>query len=307
MKNPPKRPEAPAGKQSVWVRTTYADIPVLVRGRLKIVKVLARKGHWRTVSISKRADAARERGSPWVPVGVYERELTREYDIVGADPIYRYHHATDVVKNLSPKEDPLHNLVWGKPFSQDNLKGSFQAMRLWYVVTDTNLNRAYLYGRTASFGQSRSGTPVVVDSLAIARDYATRLESEIVNEYDEKDYMELDRFVAWTVYGDTGVVKAHRRRARLSREKGFDFDEVTGKFRRTMTTWEKREVQKELQGPKYRYLPRVLTRDYGGNAKKFQRAMAALPKGERRRARRLFAQEVERMEKILEAKRRRHG
>lgn len=304
MENPPKKPKASDGKQSVWVRPVKGFV---YRGRAKKgkarvrVQVILRKGHWRTVSISVKADKARARGGLWVPVSAYERELELTYELAGADPIYRYHHDTDLARTLGGIHDPLHNLIWGSAFNGQDVQGRFVAMRIWYVVRDTNLDRFYLYGRTASFGVSGSNTPLRVGSLSSVKRYVSRLEGEISEEYEEKDYMELVRFVGWTAFGETKIMKHHRRRARLSKEKGFDFDPYKMKFKRVITPWETRVVQKAITGRGD--LPSVLTRDYRGSAKAFREALGKLSKKARRIAKRYFMLEVQRMEKALERKR----
>ena len=305
-KNPTKKPQVEDGYKPVWVKAQYGLGRVWrtdSRGYSYFVKVrvVTRKAHWRTVSVSVKAQEAREEGKSWIPAGSFERELFAAYELAGGDPVYRYHHATDVVRSLTPTADPLHNLVWGKPFLGDDLRGNFIAMRVWYIVKDTNLERFYLYGRTASFGKTRGDSIMKAATLGIVRQFLSRLETEIVREYDEKDYMELVRFVAWTAYGETGVKKGHRRRARLSKEKGFDFDEQTLKFKRVVTPWERRMVQSMIVGR--RDLPKVLTRDYGGSASRFHKALMSLPKKQRRLARRYFMREVEMMEKVLEQRR----
>lgn len=152
-----------------------------------------------------------------------------------------------------------------------------------------------MYGRTAHLGNRIAG------SLKGAKQYVDKLMDEVRIEYDEKIYMEVVRFVAWTVYSGAKIVKKHNRRRAFSKEKGFDFDERTWKMRRIVTPWEKKMVLKAFEG---RHMaPPVLAKSYGGSYKRFQSAMARLGKGERKRANEYISWAVGEMEKALDKRR----
>lgn len=278
MNNPPKRPPVPAGKQAVWVRLIRRGIKKKVQGRWRGYAVIVRRGHWRIISISFKADRSRRAGKAWIPAQAYLKELEIEHDLATADPIYRYHPQTDVVRSLSGSNDPLHNLVWDKPFTADNKSGRFNVIRIWYIVRDTNLKRSYLYSRTADMGNVYAGSLLALDS------HRHRLEDAVVEEYDDdhKIYMELSRFVAWTAFEKMAPKSRHKRRLAMSQEKGYDFDPRTWKPTRVLTRWEKKQLMKRpIYHPR---MPDVFTRSYGGNIRKFDAAMKRLKPGQRRKA-----------------------
>jgi hypothetical protein len=297
-KNPPKKPDVPQGKQSVWVRPVVAREWVIDKGTGYSFyrRVRIRRGYWRIQAVSRLGLAARAKGGDWLPVTAYMAELQSDYDLDGMDPVYRYHRDTDQVRHLSSHKDPLYNLVWDKPFSSSIPKGNYQAIRVWYIVRDMNLDRHYLYGRTAQDERVTFQTPQAANGRRLA------LESEIMNEYEEKAYTEMVRFVAWTVYGKSKALKKHKKFRKVSKERGFNFDEKRWSFKRTPTRWERQQAQKALRG-RSGFHP-VLQADYGGNYRKFLDAMARLSKSERKQAYSEIAWAVRQMEAALDRKRR---
>ena len=298
MKNPPLKPAVLPGYKAVWVDPVFSRDWRVDRetGFSFWVRSRIRRGHWRRVVISFKAKAARDAGRLWEPVTGYMAELQEQYDLDGMDPIYRYHRETDQVRSLSsPLKDSLHGLVWGRSFGSQIPTGTFQALRVWYIVKDMNLDRFYLYGRTAQDDRLIFSTP----KAALARKLS--LEKAIMDEYEEKAYMEFVRFVGWTVYGKSKALKRHRKFRKLSKERAFDFNERRWSFRRVPSRWERGEAKKAMRGVSG-FHP-VLQADYGGSYSKFKLALGRLSKATRRTVYEQLAWAVAKMEKALDKKR----
>lgn len=295
LKNPTKKPPVKSGFQAVWVGRSRWVVRVRKGRKFRLVS-RERKAHWRIVPISTKAQEAKIAGKLWVPVSAWERELQAEYDLSALDPLYRYHHATDSVRVLSSfKDDPLHGLVWGTPFTADNKRGTFNAVRVWYVVRDMNLDRYYLYARSAHLGA------LVYDTLQGVKDRVEKLKGAIEEEYEEKAYMELVRWVAWTAFGKAKMENRHKKFRKVSKERGFDFNAKKFRFFRKTTRWEREQAQGALRGVSG--IPPVLAKDYGGSYSRFLDSMGRLGKGERKRAYEYLSWAVGKMEKALDKRR----
>lgn len=302
--NPTKKPPVPAGFQAVWVSSVYARLRFWVTdftrrppiSFFQTQQTIVRGAHWRIIPISKKAPPAKASGKLWSSVLAWERQLQEEYDLSALDPVYRYHHATDVVRvNSNAASDPLHGLVWGTPFTGDNVAGTFNAVRVWYVVRDMNLDRYYCYARSAHLGKLEEST------LQGAKSRVEKLKGAIEEEYEEKAYMELVRWVGWTAFGGAKLKSRHKKFRKVSKERGFDFDEKKFRFYRKATRWEREQAQGALRGVSG--VPPVLGRDYGGSYSRFKSALARLSKAERKRAYEYLSWAVGRMEKALDKRR----
>lgn len=313
--NPPRKPETPEGYRAVWIPPIVARewVTDFETGYSYFERFTVRRGHYRVIAVSLRVEKARSKGREWVPVDAYEAELQNEFDLESFDPIYRYRHATDVVKarNLALLEadelanDSLEKFVWDHPFKKVPT-GKFQAIRVWYVVQQTadseeetmgeEVDRWYLYGRTAQHERMIFRSPLE------ARREAATLARAIEDEYSQKSFLKLKGFAAWTIYRAGDEKKVHRKRRRLSKEIGFDFDPARWKFHRIKTTWEKGMARKALRSSGVRLHP-MLMRSYGGSARKFQDALSRLSKAERKVVHRQIAAAVDKMQAALDARR----
>lgn len=305
MKNPPLKPphrdgfglsylKPVWGVASVWI-VDWKTGESFYGPQSKII----RRGHWRYYPLSTKAEKAKKQNRLWIPVTAYAAELQEKFNLGGMDPLYRYHRKTDLIRSLSPVTDALHGLIWGAAFNGDNVKGSFHSIRAWYLVKDTNLNRHYVYSRTAMFGEKR-----VFDTLRLCRGEIQKLMDTVGNEYDEKDYMELVGLVAWTAYGEIQMKSIHKKFHKLSRERAFHIDEQSGEIKRVATPWEKKMFTLTFQGERGTGLHSALTKNYGGDPKRFTAALHRLPRSERRIAWDQFKEAIRQMESVLQQKRR---
>lgn len=250
-----------------------------------------KKGHWRIVRIKTQAV---EPSGGWVGVLDYQARLDAEYDLDAADPIYRFNSKTDVVRADTSDSDPLHNLVWGRPFKGNDVAGRYVAGRVWYVAHDTNLDRHFLYDRTAKF-------PVTYRTLNLARRLGvTFLEEAVREEYAEKEYMEVLDFVAWTAFNQgVGRPRVHKKFKPGTKEKAFRRTRY-GVKRREVTPWERAALAKLTRGrSKFSFLNRKFT-----SVAQFNKALARLSPSRRKEVRRYFSMLVEDMEKQLSKLRR---
>jgi len=305
MKKPPQKPPHRDGFGLTFVRSVHGEVPIwrvdFKTGMSFYVREprIIRRGHWRYYSLSTKAEKAKKQNRLWIPVTAYAAELQEKFNLGGMDPLYRYHRNTDLIRAFSPASDALHNLIWGAAFNGDNVKGSFHSIRAWYLVKDTNLGRHYVYSRTAMFGERQ-----VFDTLRLCRGEIQKLMDTVGNEYDEKDYMELVGLVAWTAYGEIQMKSIHKKFRKLSRERALHIDEQSGEIKRVATPWEKKMFMQEFQGYKGRDIHPALTKNYGGDPKRFNAALHRLPKSQRRIAWEDFKETVRRMESVLQQKRR---
>ena len=305
MKNPPLKPPHRDGFGLSFIRPVHGEVPVwrvdLSTGMSFYAREsrIIRRGHWRYYPLSTKAEKAKKQNRLWIPVTAYAAELQEKFNLGGMDPLYRYHRKTDLIRSLSPVTDVLHGLIWGAAFNGDNVKGSFHSIRAWYLVKDTNLGRYYVYSRTAMFGERQ-----VFDTLRLCRGEIQKLMDTVGNEYDEKDYMELVGLVAWTAYGEIQMKSIHKKFRKLSRERAFHVDKQSGEIVRVSTPWEKKMFTMTFQGERGTGLHPALTKNYGGDPKRFTAAMHRLPKSERRIAWDQFKEAIRQMETVLQKKRR---
>lgn len=238
MKNPPRKPKAPRGFDYKWTPPySYRRFVRRRRQRLtgkyeKLYKTITVPGHYRLVPAAPKPLRAPKRPAPlkgWQLAREFEAHYVQEYDAAHIDPIYRYRRDTDVVR-LSD------GLVWDRPIKVD-VQGKFVMARVWYVVHHETQDEYYIYVRTFTL-------PVALSSLSMAAAEKTSWESTILGEYEGKEYMEVQDFIAWTVFDDrerTPRKLHHYVPQRESREKAFRTD-WRNEVKRVLTRWEIKKV-----------------------------------------------------------------
>ena len=275
MQNPTRKPKAPRGYVAAWV-AGYSYLRVVGRKRTvhgtykKIRRRVVVPGHWtfaksKVLPVVRKAKARRVKKitlTGWERAVSYEENLRREYDLAGADPIYRFNRLKDVVKIGGD----FPGLVWDHPI-RSNVQGDFVTGRVWYIAHHDTQNEYYLYVRTFQIGH-------IVSSLALAAEERQRWEAAILAEYEGKEYMAVERFVAWTVFDEDRAGKnLHQGKAFLrkdTKEKAYstrwkwalkkpktlvsrsgERRLVTREVAREMTPWEIKKVLRDKEGRAY--------------------------------------------------------
>jgi hypothetical protein len=231
-------------------------------------------------------------------------------NLASADPIYRFSWKTDVVRSRTDLEgDPLHGLVWGRPFARLS-KRRYHGGRVWYIVEFPQEEVSRLYVRTVR------EFPIKPEGLLTAADTIEKLRDAIRRQYDEKDptgeYERIDRFVAWTVFEKAylpDVKKLHRGQSgRQSRGAGVTLDTRRGfQVVRQPTEWEKFQVYKmdfesAKKSKRARGVGFTLPRFSG--PKQFQAWLRRLPPKKRREIQSYFVDQVRRKAREIERRRR---
>lgn len=273
MQNPPRKPKSPKGTRAVWVKG-YSYRRLVGRKRTvhgtykKIYRRVVVPSYWTFVK-TKTAPAVRRREvrrvkkitlSGWERAVAFEERYRREYDLASSDPLYRFNRLKDVVKIGGE----LSGLVWDHPI-RSNVSGNFDTGRIWYIAHHDTQDENYLYVRTFAPGY-------VMGSLGVAGEEKAKWEAAVLAEYEGKEYMAVERFVAWTVFDSTermgkNLHKGDAWKKRDTKEKAFatkwkwglrkfrtlktrsgEAREVTREVRRELTPWEAKKVIKELGG-----------------------------------------------------------
>jgi hypothetical protein len=229
-KNPTKKPKAPRGYRAAWVKP-YRYYRVVgrrkkIHGWEKIRKGIRVPGHWSTVKTSKppvvrKSEKRRVKKitlPEWERAFSYEERYRREYDLAGADPIYRFNRQRDVVK----VGGTWAGLVWDKPIKAD-VRGNYDTGRVWYIAHHDTQEENYLYVRTFQLEYGMS-------SLSVAEEDKEKWEAAILGEYEGKEYMAVERFVGWTVFDS-------RQRLGKNLHQGASFRRKDTKERAFSTKW----------------------------------------------------------------------
>lgn len=273
MRNPTRKPKSPKGYRPVWVKG-YSYKRLVGRKRTvhgtykKIYRRVEVPSHWSVVK-TKTAPEVRRREvrrvkkitvTGWERARVYEERYRREYDLASADPIYRFSREKDVVK----VGGDLSGLVWDHPI-RSNVGGNFDTGRIWYIAHHDTQSENYLYVRTFQPG-------FLMGSIGVAAEEKGKWEAAVLAEYEGKEYMAVERFVAWTVFDSTermgkNLHKGDAWKKSDTKEKAFatkwkwllkkprviksrsgEARVVTREVRRELTPWEAKKVIKELGG-----------------------------------------------------------
>lgn len=224
--NPTKRPYAPTGIRLWWVRGVYK---IVGRGRNRR-RIVIRKGHWRR-SFEKGKEGTR-RG--WRAVLAFRHDLEREWGLIAADPVFKKNALRDVVKTQGGH--PLNGLVWERALTGTNRRGDYVQGRIWYIVEDTNNEEFYLYTRhSGPFGGYNPSTGegrLVVGDLQSVDAELEKLRDAVRAEYEQKEYMRLRKFIAWTAWERMirKNRKFHARRRFMSKEVGRSIVNISGRY-----------------------------------------------------------------------------
>ena len=315
MENPTRKPKTPTGYAARWIKGyTYArlvgkkrTVHGTYRKIFRKIEVPAHWGFYKTVVPPSKRSAEKRRAKritlpAWERANVYEDRLRREYDLAGSDPIYRFNRQKDVVKTGS---GDFHGLVWDHPITAD-VHGDFDTGRVWYIAKHETQGETYLYVRTF---HSEYG----FNSLGLAVEERLKWEAAILAEYEGKEYMAVERFVAWTVFESKKRMGKNLHRGGLwkkrdTKEKAYatawkrelrkpktlktrsgQERLVTRMVRREMTPWEMKKAIHELGGP--RRLGIIVKK-----GESVQDAYRRLPPGDRRYYRRKLSRAVEMLE-----------
>lgn len=262
MKNPPRKPKAPAGSVYKWTAPyQYRRVVGKRRQKLtgkfeKVFQTVRVPGFYRLYDARPAAPKLSRKTAPkgWNLAREFEAHYVQEYDAAHVDPIYKHRRDSDVVR-LSD------GLVWDRPIRSD-VRGDFGMGRVWYVVHHGTQDEFYIYVRTFKL-------PEMLSTVSMAAEEKQKWESSILGEYEDKEYMEVQDFIAWTVFDerDRSPRKLHHFPKLESREKAFatDFRKLSktqkvlktksGKartveyeVRRALTRWEIKKVLKSVYG-----------------------------------------------------------
>ncbi len=193
MKNPPRKPKVPKGRAAHWIAPySYTRIAYKKKDRLGKLRSFYKKvhvgGHYRIFKAPEPAPTRRHRVvrlKGWELANEFEARYIQEYDASNVDSIYRYNRATDVVRLQD-------GLVWDRPVKA-NVEGDFVMARVWYVVYHETQDQYFIYVRSFALATS-------LPSLETAALERTGWEGNILSEYEGKEYMSVQDFIAWTVF-----------------------------------------------------------------------------------------------------------
>jgi hypothetical protein len=291
MQNPPRKPKAPRGYDYRWTppysyRRKAGRRRIVGRKYETIYKTVRVPGHYVLVKVSPERKKPRRPAliSGWQKVTEFEDHYRKEYDVAHVDPIYRYNRETDVVRLAD-------GLVWDRPIRAD-VRGTFVMARVWYIVHHETQDEYYIYVRTFSL-------PVALSSLSMASDEKMKWEATILGEYEGKEYMEVQEFLAWTVFDERERKPRRLHKVaprRVSREKAFETTR-RGDVRRVLTRWEIKKVLATAMGSEI-----GLRRRKGES---LEDAFRRLPQSQRRAYRRALMQAVKALEDRWTEERRR--